>query len=203
VLDLGCGTGASVGRLARCGYRAIGLDLRPEGLAATRRAFTDAALVRAGASPLPFDAGVFDAAVLLDVLEHVDDTAVLAEVHRVLRPGAAAVITVPALPWLWSHRDEAAGHRRRYTRPGLVRALRQAGFAAVETRYYQCLLLPLAILTRRLGRRGPRLRDLEDRPPAALNAVLAGVNLLEAKLGRFIRWPWGSTLVAVGRKECA
>jgi SAM-dependent methyltransferase len=159
--------------------------------------------MRADATRLPIADNVFGAVLLLDVLEHVDDHAALAEVHRVLRPGGVAVITVPAVPWLWSYRDEAAGHLRRYGRRQLVQAITGARLAVLAVQYYQCLLFPLVAATRLLGRRGPRLRDLEERPSRRLNSMMAWVNLTEVRLGDAIPWPWGSSLVAVCRKAAA
>jgi len=52
--------------------------------------------VRMDITRLPFMDGCFDAVFACDVLEHiVDDRAALAEVRRVLRPAAVAVLTVP------------------------------------------------------------------------------------------------------------
>ena len=57
--------------------------------------------------------------LLLDVLEHTEDTDVLAEARRVVRPRGRVLTAVPAHQWLWSDRDLVAGHRRRYSRAGL------------------------------------------------------------------------------------
>jgi SAM-dependent methyltransferase len=200
VLDLGCGTGRMLRRPLLRGRRAVGVDLVAEGLRAAGRTRPGPALVQASALPLPFADGTFGAVLLLDVLEHVDDRAVLREVLRVLRPGGSVLISVPACPWLWSHRDVAAGHLRRYRRRELRALLAELRLRVLELRYYQCLLFPLALVSRLLGRRGPRLRDLEDRPRPALNALLARVNRLEVRWGRSVSWPWGSSLVAVCRK---
>jgi SAM-dependent methyltransferase len=200
VLDLGCGTGNMVEALMERGYRAVGLDLRPEGLSATRRTRAGSDLLRADAVRLPLARDAFDAVLILDLLEHVDDRVLMEEVRRVLRPGGVVLATVPAIPWLWSYRDAAAGHCRRYTRRRLARLFDEAGFTVLEMRYYQCLLFPVLVLFRALGKKGPRLRDAEERPNRAVNAILTRVNVLEAKLGDYLPWPWGSTLVAVCRK---
>ena len=200
ILDLGCGTGLMVEILMSQGYNVVGLDLRPEGLYATRQALPRSWLLQAEAIRLPLKENVFDTVMLLDVLEHVDDQALLAEVQRILRPGGLVVITVPAMPWLWSYRDDAAGHLRRYTRQQLSRTLTNARLQVQETRYYQCLLFPHFVVTRLLGRRGPGLCDLEERPLPFFNAVMTWINRLEAKLSSMICWPGGSSIVAVCRK---
>ena len=200
VLDLGCGTGALLEPLRRRGYRALGLDVRPEGLASVRARDPDAWVVQAEADRLPLRDGSVDAVLALDVLEHVDDSAVLAEVARVLRPGGLLVASVPAYPWLWSVRDEDAGHLRRYGGRTLERVLREAGLVPSDLLHYQCLLFPLVVASRLAGRRGTAARDLEDAPPRFANRALGAVNRFEVRLGRHVRFPFGSSLVAAAEK---
>jgi SAM-dependent methyltransferase len=201
VLDAGCGTGSMVELLAQMGVRVAGFDLRPEGLMATKRACQSAWFFQAESACLPIADGMFDAALALDVLEHVDDRTMLAEITRVLRPGAGLVLTVPALPSLWSYRDEAAGHLRRYTKRHLEGLLNEAPLEICEVGYYQCLLLPLVIATRWLGRRNSSWRDMEDLPAPLVNYLLTLINRTEVSLGRFLTWPCGSSLFAVCRKQ--
>ncbi|MFN8559703.1 MAG: methyltransferase domain-containing protein [Dehalococcoidia bacterium] len=100
---------------------------------------------------LPFAERVFDAVLALDVIEHVeDDVALLREARRVLRPGGIVVLTVPALPWLWSDHDVVNHHYRRYVRSTLDRSVRAGGFTPVHTSYYNSFPLPLAV-----ARKGP------------------------------------------------
>ena len=75
-------------------------------------------VVGAADRPLPFSDGAFDAAVALDVLEHLDDDrAAAAELGRVVRPGGFLVVFVPAFQILWGYNDEYSHHRRRYRQP--------------------------------------------------------------------------------------
>lgn len=195
VLDLGCGTGFTLQTLQQRGCRAFGLDMRPEGLASLR-----GTVVQGDATRLPFDSDSFDAVLMQDVVEHVDDGALLAEVRRCLRPGGIAIMTVPALPGLWSYRDEAAGHLRRYTRSSLTERINAAQMRVQEMVYYQFLLLPLVVISRVFGRRGPALRDAEDQPHRIVNSLFRRVNTIEARLGATVRWPLGSSIAAVCRK---
>jgi ubiquinone/menaquinone biosynthesis C-methylase UbiE len=94
VLELGVGSGLNLGFYDPARARAVvGIDPSPE-LLAQARTRADLAplpveLVLAAAERLPFDAGRFDSALVSYTLCSVTDPAVaLAEVRRVLRPGA-------------------------------------------------------------------------------------------------------------------
>ncbi|MFC1705533.1 class I SAM-dependent methyltransferase [Planctomycetota bacterium] len=197
VVDVGSGTGWNSRNLHERGYRVVGLDRRPEGLGASDPSYKGPWFVQGDAVALPFGSGSCDAVLAIDTLEHVDDSRVLAEVFRILRPGGTMLLTVPAMPWLWSYRDDAAGHLRRYTRSSLSRVLRERGLSVVDMRYYQFLLFPLLLATRALGRRNARTRDLEDRPAWWVNGPLLWVNRLDVRLGEVLSWPWGSSIVAL------
>lgn len=95
VLDLGCGPGVTTAALVTRGARVTGVD-RSAALLEHARGLSDAAfLVQDLADPLPFPDGSFDLVVSGLVLHYLADwTAVLAEVHRVLRPGGRVVASV-------------------------------------------------------------------------------------------------------------
>lgn len=191
LLDVGCGTGANLA-LAGDGVRRLGVDIHIEEL--TR------GMLQGDAMSLPLRASSVDVVLALDVLEHVDDDAMLAEVARVMRDGGRLIATVPAVRALWSVRDEAAGHRRRYSRATLRELLARHGFRVRELRGFQFVLLPLVLLSR-LRRKSVSARDLEDMPPRWLNRLLLAVNRLELRLPRFLRPPVGSSLALVAVKE--
>jgi len=77
--------------------------------------------------------GSVDCAVLMDVLEHVDDdVGLLHAVGRVLAPAGQLLITVPAHAFLWSDHDVFLGHRRRYNRQHLRGVLQRGGLKVGE-----------------------------------------------------------------------
>lgn len=190
--DVGCGTGSFLEVLDGYADHVVGID--PLAGPAPGR------MLAGTAERLPLDAGSTDLVTALDVLEHVDDHAALAEFQRVLRPGGWAVVTVPAFPFLWSERDELAGHRRRYRRESLVALFEASGLVVAETAYYQFMLFPLLVASRIVARRRPGATTAEERPAPSLNGALRRLNELEARLGGRVRWPWGSTLAVAARK---
>jgi ubiquinone/menaquinone biosynthesis C-methylase UbiE len=99
LLDVPCGFGRHSLPLARAGYRAVGVDRSETLLAEAQRRAGDERwpkLVRADYRELPFADESFDAAVnlftSLGYLGDEQDTQVLGEIRRVLRPGARLVI---------------------------------------------------------------------------------------------------------------
>jgi len=91
-LDLGCGGGYMAEALAERGARVVGIDpwrevLRVASVHARAERLHIGYAAGTGES-LPLDNGCLDRVIAVDVLEHVLDLQrVLAEVHRVLRPG--------------------------------------------------------------------------------------------------------------------
>jgi ubiquinone/menaquinone biosynthesis C-methylase UbiE len=99
LLDVPCGFGRHAVPLAQAGYRVTGVDRSATLLAeAQRRAGGERwpKLTRADYRELPFGAESFDAALnlftSLGFLGDEEDTKVLAEIRRVLRPGGRLVI---------------------------------------------------------------------------------------------------------------
>jgi ubiquinone/menaquinone biosynthesis C-methylase UbiE len=98
LLDVPCGYGRHAIPLTRAGFHVTGVDRSPTLLSeATRRAGDDGPqLVEADYRELPFADESFDAALnlfsSLGYLGDEEDTRVLAEIRRVLRPGARLVV---------------------------------------------------------------------------------------------------------------
>jgi len=201
ILDAGCGTGTVLRELARSGQETVGLDALPEAVAFARRRSPESRFEVGSVTALPFPDAGFDGVLFLDVLEHVDDRLALREAARVLRPGGFLAASVPACPWLWSRRDELAGHRRRYEIGAFLELLDGAGFAVERATHYQLLFFPVLVLTRVLGRRWRGWPDREERVPARLGPFLEALSRAEARLAARHPLPYGSSVVAIAVKR--
>jgi SAM-dependent methyltransferase len=81
------------------------------------------------ADSLPFTDNIFDCALLLEVLEHIElDREAVSEALRVLKPGGRLIISAP---FLYPSHDIPYDFRR-YTAFGLRSILEQAGFRLIS-----------------------------------------------------------------------
>ena len=99
VLDVGCGAGVEVVRFARGGARTFGVDTAPSAIGLTRANLSQqalhAGLAVADGEGLPFTANCMDFVYAHGVIQYAaDDAAVVAECHRVLKPGGLAMFQV-------------------------------------------------------------------------------------------------------------
>jgi len=207
ILDAGCGSGRTLVELADYGGQLSGVEL-DAGAAELARGRGLGEVQVGRLEELPWEDGAFDLITCLDVIEHVpDDTAALAELRRVARPGGWLLVTVPAYQALWSRHDEANHHFRRYSRSMLRGAARAAGWQIERVSSFNSLLLAPAaavrLAQRRTGARNGNGSDL-DVGPAWLNDILERPLAMEASwLGRGRTLPMGLSLLAVLRSPPA
>jgi len=145
-----------------------------------------------------------DLALMMDVLEHVDDdVGLLRGYARMLRPGAHVLVTVPAFQFLFSGHDVFLEHRRRYRRGQLVDVARAAGLEPVRARFFFGMIFPL-VLAQRLAERvlvdSGRLAPKSSlhRHGAVVNRALIGLHRAELALFPLNRW-LGLTIFCLAR----
>lgn len=210
VLEVGCGTGIVLQELVktcRTG-EVIGMDLYPEAVAfAAERAPCQ---VVQGDILDPPPLGQFDIVAMCDVLEHLpNDEEIVAGLHRILKPGGALILTVPAHMTLWSYFDVSACHRRRYAVSGLKTLLHRNGFEVEFVTQFMMLLFPLVWLGRRLH--GGQADISQEKAAAKAGRELKVVPLVNPLLRSIlkreaaaVRWRWqlpiGTSLLAIARK---
>jgi SAM-dependent methyltransferase len=150
----------------------------------------------------PLRPGSLDGVLLLDVLEHLEDDARgLAQAARLLKPGGALVVTVPAGPSLWGRQDEVSHHYRRYTRRDLLSLFARAGLARPELTHFNTFLYP-PIAAIRWGRRLLGLKasdqsDFEGSHPGPVNDLLERIMAAERHLLGRVPLPVGVSLLGL------
>lgn len=197
ILEAGCGTGGNIALLSNFGaLDAFEYDPLAREVAADKSGLA----VLAGALPddIPFGQKHYDIIGLFDVLEHIkDDQATLTQLAARLKPNGRILLTVPAMPWLWSRHDERHHHFRRYTRKSLRHTTGNADIVVEKSFYFNTLLLPLAIGSRAV--KAVTNSDAADdaMPPPWLNRILSDTFSSERHLLGRLSMPVGLSLCAV------
>jgi SAM-dependent methyltransferase len=158
------------------------------------------------ASPLPSNS--YDAMVLLNVLEHIeDDAAATSHIARMLKPGGVAVIEVPAGPELFDDYDRQLQHFRRYTLRGISGVVEQAGLVVERRNYLGALIYPAFYLAKKLSQSRPKSAAEREAHVAnaigttsRFNAVGRAIMSLEEAIGRAITFPRGIRCVVTALK---
>src|SRR5881394_2226945 len=200
ILDVGCGTGANLVRLADFGD-AEGVDISPDALKFCReRGLHNVKL--GAAETLPYEDGEFDLVTALDVVEHIDDdVASLREMHRVLRPGGRVLLFVPTFMFLWGIQDEVSHHRRRYRMTELRRAVTAAGFEVERTTYANItFFLPVLLVRKFMRLTGMRTETENSINIPALNCVFGAIFGAERYWLRHLNIPFGVSGLCVARR---
>lgn len=107
-LDVGCGDGHALGPWAtERQVHYVGVDIAKSAVEATRARGLEAFLVE-DSGRLPFPDGTFDAAVSLEVIEHLfQPEALIGEALRVVKPGGVVIVTTPNVAY-WRRRVDLA-----------------------------------------------------------------------------------------------
>jgi SAM-dependent methyltransferase len=151
-LELGCGTGVFLEKVARSGATLHGIDLSEDLLGKARvrlAALPNVVLDRGNAEALPYPESHFDAVYGSSVLHHLDLDAALLEAHRVLKPGGRIVFAEPnilnpqvLLMFRFGPLKERFGvspDEMAFSRFRARRALRAAGFTDVAVEPFDFL----------------------------------------------------------------
>jgi SAM-dependent methyltransferase len=140
-IEIGAGQGDYVEDWAQAGIRITASEAERGRLEILRNRFAGNELVDVVEYMAPAEVeGSYSAAVAYNVLEHIpDDVAALRGFAKLLRPGGAVVLIVPAFEFAMGRFDRAVGHQRRYRVAGLRTALEEAGLRVERIHYVNSL----------------------------------------------------------------
>lgn len=197
IAEIGCGTGSNLPTLEKFGTLTA---IEPDDLARAHAAKRSNATMLDGRLPdqIPLENNSLDLAVMLDVLEHLDDDlAALKAIAAKLKPSGHFILTVPAIPSLWSPHDEEHHHKRRYTAQTLRLAMENAGLKVKMISYFNTLLFPLIAGVRWMKKLTKSQSADTGMPPSWLNGLLENIFAFERySIGRFLM-PVGVSLIVV------
>jgi len=201
IVEVGCGPGGNLGMLAKFGEVS---GLEPDEASRAYAAEHAGVPVAAGAlpGPLPFAPASLDLVCAFDVIEHVDDdTASVAALAGLLKPGGFLAATVPGQPWMWSRHDESHHHKRRYRMAPFRRLFEAAGLSVAKASYFNTLLFaPIAAVRAVKVATGSSNADDDEMPFAPVNGLLAGVFGAEVHWLRRASLPFGVSLLVIARR---
>lgn len=188
VVDVGAGIGTYSEMLRSRGYHVTAVEpdseARAEAASRASVAVADSGDVASASK---------DAAISFNVLEHVaDHSAVVSEMARVVRPGGAIVVIVPARLSLWTPMDDLVGHVRRYDR-AMLRSLFDR--ARLEVREVRDIDLPGALVTKAYKHLPRADGEIDSRRMRLFDRVVVPISSACDRL----RLPYGKNLVLAAR----
>ncbi|MGV6851250.1 MAG: class I SAM-dependent methyltransferase [bacterium] len=202
ILEIGCGTGGNLEFLSQFGsLQAVECDSKAL-LISQKRSIGQ---VQQGCLPdqLPETLECADLIAMLDVLEHLEqDSNCLKAIQPLLKSNGSLLLTVPALPLLWSPHDRACHHYRRYTKTNLLKTLDAAGYRVEYCSYFNSFLLPVIAPAKWLHRLFNMNQSDDANVPASwLNTLLYRIFSLEKSVLKHSRLPLGVSLIAIAQKN--
>ncbi|MEK6900488.1 MAG: class I SAM-dependent methyltransferase [Nanoarchaeota archaeon] len=202
-LDIGCGTGITLQILQDFG-KAQGMDLSDDAIDfCKKRGFS---ITKGDVAKMPFADDSFDVITCLGVFYHKgvkDDSTAMKEIKRVLKPGGRLLFMDCAMPSLYGKHDMAFHGIRRYTKKDLAAKMQQAGLSIERMQYYNfTLFLPVYFKRKfeKLSKSHPKSEVSAEINPL-FNGVLKKMYLAELRLLKYISYPVGINILAVGKKE--
>ena len=198
LVDVGAGSGGVTAMLRWPEEHKVAVDGN-EQLVHDARARHALETLNADVADVPLPDGSASVVCLLDVIEHLTDSApALREAHRLLRPDGRLVVTVPAHASLWSATDEALGHARRYSRAMLRAELEATGFDPTSlTHVFSWLYLPVWVKRRR----DPKPQFGLDVSSPAIARTAALLTRLEQAAVRRVSLPVGTSLLCTAQRR--
>jgi len=211
ICDAGCGTGGLLKRLKREGFlNSYGFDSSPYAIEQLRKRKDISRRIWQGdVEQLALRNSSFDVITSIDVLYHSNvhsEEQALKEFFRVLKPNGICILQYAAFEFLRGSHDIVVMTRRRSRIIDVERNIKEAGFKIDVCNYRNIWIFPMLLFWRTLSRfwvGRKKMNGSSDlfRFPKIINTLFYIVAMTENYLLSKIRFPFGTSMFCIARKE--
>ena len=151
---------------------------------------------------MSFKDNKYDLICCFDVLEHIsNDNLALKEMNRCLKPKGILFLTVPSYKFLWSDHDVKMHHFRRYNIKEINEKIKINNYKVIKSSYFNTFLFFPILLVRFLK----KIVNSESSPDYLIpnkifNFLFYEIFLLEKKILKFSKFPFGVSLFSISEK---
>ena len=199
ILDFGSGSGTNVRMLAKFGNVDI-FETNPEAKKYLKRVYNNKKNINVIQK---ISKKKYDFILAADVIEHIkNDKKILKQFFEYLKKDGHILITVPAYQFLFSSKDKALKHYRRYTKSNLASLIKNF-FSIKKLSYFNFLLfipIALSILIFKL-RKENFIGYVETTPNIIINRILKNIFSIEKFLLKMINFPFGISILLLAQKN--
>ncbi len=145
----------------------------------------------------------YDLILAADVIEHIkNDKQIVKSLNKILKKNGLIIVTVPAYQFLFSKKDKALKHFRRYNITNLKK-LFSSNFKTLKLSYYNFFLfapIALAIIFFKLINH-QFINKTEKKPNSILNYIFYSLFKLEKFILKYFNFPFGISIISVFKKN--
>ena len=203
ILEIGSSTGNYFSYIKKKGFVNLhGIENNKYALKRCRRKGLKS-IIKGSATKIPFKKNTLDFVLATDVIEHIkNDKLAIKEIHRVLKPGHHALITVPAFNFFWSKHDIKSHHKRRYTKNTLKELIKPFNFSLCKIFYFNYLLaIPIILVRFFLKCFKIDLKSENEFNNWFINKILKIIFTIDIKSSYYVNPPFGFSIFLLIKKK--
>ena len=191
ILDFGAGSGVNLDMLEKYGL----VDVHEQNKYAKKIIQKKHKKIKNLYSTLKIKKNFYDLILVADVIEHIKKPKnLLKDLKKFLKKDGRILITVPAYQFLFSKKDEALGHYRRYSKKLLKNELTEFNIEKIS--YFNTLLCAPIIIMTLLNKFLNRdyIKQVETTPNFILNKVCYFIFSIEKYFLKYFNLPFGISI---------
>ena len=198
ILDFGSGSGVNLNMLEKYGV----VDIHEKNKFARITIKNKNKKIKNLYSSLKIKKKFYDLILIADVIEHVRQPKnLLRNLKKFLKKDGRILITVPAYQFLFSKKDEALGHYRRYNKKLLKSELTEFNIEKIS--YFNTLLCAPIIIMTLLNKFLNRdyIKQVETTPNFILNKVCYFIFSIEKYFLKYFNLPFGISIYVLIKND--